>query len=84
MLVKKTTRILPPFEMPLPPAFRNIFQTQIPVSFFLLYNHGFCGVFEEIIGKERKKKEKEKEKSAKVQKITKIASHYFFAAKYFS
>lgn len=54
-LVKKTTRILPPFEMPLPPVlYNNIFPKDI------------CSIFAMGLGvkvlKEKEEKKREKEK----------------------
>lgn len=74
MLVKKTTKILPPFEIPLPPA--ATFFSIAKIYFTFLFNYGLVWGFEESTGKKgRRRKEKEKGKSAKVQKIKRFSSH---------
>lgn len=81
MLVKNTTRILPPFEMPLPPAFNQFSISEYFVPFFILLIVFVFFIieiesFHFLIGKERRerRKEKEKGKSAKVQRIKRFSA----------
>lgn len=60
MLVTKTTRILPPFEMPLPPALSNISDVTIIRSNSFSNYHFQRDLSVRL--KERKKKRREKER----------------------
>lgn len=62
MLVKKTTRILPPFEMPLPPAqCAKVFLVQLS-NYSEIFKEDFDKIFPNSFPGERKKKRRRKEK----------------------
>jgi hypothetical protein len=89
MLVKKTTRILPPFEMPLPPSSRPTTTKAFFDKFAIISKSNFeifCESMERVFRilslnrgrREKKRKKGERERKGRNQELKKRFSVFFF------